>query len=70
MQLDISKKLFPKDSRWQRRRKMDALICCVVLGIMLLGAVVFLIVWLSGGSFSHRGAADSLSPLSNQGGVQ
>jgi hypothetical protein len=68
MQLDIGKRLFPKASRWQRRRKMGVLIGCVVVGITLVGGVACLVIWLSGvGSFSHPGAGDSRSPLSELG---
>jgi hypothetical protein len=46
---NISKKLFPKSSRWQRRRKMNKLIAGVVGIILIVAATAVIIAAVSGG---------------------
>jgi hypothetical protein len=64
MRLDIGKLLFPSDRRSLRRRKMRRLVLWTAGSVALVGAIVFLMVYVSGGwGFSHSRESDPTALL-------
>ncbi|HEV2211405.1 MAG TPA: hypothetical protein VG167_21780 [Verrucomicrobiae bacterium] len=47
MPFDLSKKLFPDCTRWERRLKLERLVLTITGGLVLAGAIAAFILWSS-----------------------
>jgi len=64
MNLDIGRLLFPKVEPWERRRKVTVLLFGIAGCILLVSAVAFLMLAISGQSLSVRGTGARSGGLS------